>query len=191
MPFAFSDSLGAPYRIVMGTVAPPSSPGNAMRYALCVMALWGGISSGRIWAVSLIFERSRRLSLVLGSLGLGVFWGRLGGIRVSGASWSRRWRPREGVRTRDSGGGGLGGGYHGRGNQISPILWPPRFVSMHSPASPPPSAAHMPRAMICSPLSWTPPSWATLKSGRPRATNRKLSHAVLGFSAFVTQSCHD
>ena len=47
-----------------------------MRYALCVMALWGGISSGRIWAVSLIFERSRRLSLVLGSLGpwaLGCF----------------------------------------------------------------------------------------------------------------------
>ena len=123
-----------------------------MRYALCVMALWGGISSGRIWAVSLIFERSRRLSLVLGSLGLGVFWGRLGGIRVSGASWSRRWRPREGVRTRDSGGGGLGGGYHGRGNQISPILRPPRFVSMHSPASPPLGRAHASGHDLLTPL---------------------------------------
>ena len=151
-PFAFC-LFGFPRGAVQdcnGHSGPTKLPRK--RYALCAMR-YGVMGGHLVWSdLGGLFERSRRLSLVLGSLGLGVFWGRLGGIRVSGASWSRRWRPREGVRTRDSGGGGLGGGYHGRGNQISPILRPPRFVSMHSPASPPLGRAHASGHDLLTPL---------------------------------------
>ena len=119
----------------MGTVAPPSSPGNAMRYALCVMGghlVWSDLGG--------LFERSRRLSLVFGSLGLGVFWGRLGGIRVSGASWflESSVAAKRGGEDSGLGGRGVGGWISWPGQSNLADFVAPSFCFNAFPGLPPP-----------------------------------------------------